>query len=100
MAMKLNPDGQGVWDDVEKPEKVAKLNPDEEPAGSETQLLFKPKVGSVIPAERRLVKRMIFDCLAQSISGGPSVSGASHSNTTSGRPKKFLPPKSSNDKKE
>jgi hypothetical protein len=100
MAMKLNPDGQGLWDGVEKPEKVAKLNPDEEPAGSKTQPLFKPKVGSVIPAKKKLVKRMMFDCLAQFISGGPSASGASQSNTTaSGCSKKFPPPKSSNDKK-
>jgi hypothetical protein len=100
MAMKLNPDGQGLWDGVEKPEKVAKLNPDEEPAESKTQPLFKPKVGSVIPAKKKLVKRMMFDCLAQSISGGPSASGASQSSTTaSGCSKKFPPPKSSNDKK-
>ncbi|XP_059455776.1 uncharacterized protein LOC132185968 [Corylus avellana] len=96
MAVKLNPDGKGVWDDVEKPEKVAKLNPDEEPAGSKTQPRFKPKVGSVIPAKRRLVKRMMFDWFVRSISGRPSVP---QFNTTSGCSKKFSPPNSSNDKK-
>jgi len=99
MAMELNPPyGQGLWDDREEPEKVAKLNPDEEPAGSKTQPWFKPKKGSVIPVKRRSVKRMMFDWLVQSLSSRTSVSGASQSNNTKGS-KKFPPSKSSNEKK-
>ncbi|KAE8100512.1 hypothetical protein FH972_018407 [Carpinus fangiana] len=99
MAMKLNADVQGLWDGAEVPKKVAKLNPDEEPAGSKTQPWFKPKHGSVIPAKRRSVKRMMFDWLVQSISGRPAVSGASQSNSANGCSKKFPLPKSSDEKK-
>jgi hypothetical protein len=99
MAMEPNPYGQGLWDDREEPERVAKLNPDEEPAGSKTQPWFKPKKGSVIPVERRLVKRMMLDWLVQSLSSRTSVSAASQSDNTKGASKKLPPSKSSNEKK-
>ncbi|KAK7850710.1 hypothetical protein CFP56_043813 [Quercus suber] len=45
----------------------AKLN---ETLGMQTKIDpgFKPKSGGVIPAKKRLVKRMVFDCIAQWIS--------------------------------
>ena len=46
---------------------VVKLNPDremEKVVKFSTEPLFKPKIGSVIPAKRRSVKRMMFDYLA------------------------------------
>ncbi|KAJ6939170.1 hypothetical protein NC651_005574 [Populus alba x Populus x berolinensis] len=37
-------------------------------AGTKTGSWFKPKKGSVFPRKKRLVKRMMFDYMAQSVS--------------------------------
>ncbi|GMP46734.1 hypothetical protein CsSME_00014781 [Camellia sinensis var. sinensis] len=46
---------------------VVVMKPIEEVVEAKTEPLFKPKNGSVIPAKRRLVKTMMFDCIAQSM---------------------------------
>ena len=61
MVVKVYPDEQGLWGMMVELQKVVKLNPNEELARSKTEPWFKPKIGSVIPAKRRLVKRMMFD---------------------------------------
>ncbi|KAL7246135.1 hypothetical protein ACSBR2_001300 [Camellia fascicularis] len=45
---------------------VVVMKPIEEVVEAKTEPLFKPKKGSVIPAKRKLVKTMMFDCIAQS----------------------------------
>ncbi|KAF3976391.1 hypothetical protein CMV_000412 [Castanea mollissima] len=110
MLVTLNPDEQGL----EK--KVVKLiSPSEEMARSnnskcKTEPRFKPKIGSVFPAKKRLVKRMIFDYILHSLAnifcppgsdtGSPSFSEPSQSeNNSNGCFKIFTIPKSSNPKK-
>jgi hypothetical protein len=72
MAVKLNPDGQVLCANMELV-KVVK---------------FKPKIGSVIPAKRVSVKRMMFDYLAQSIAQlvRPRRPPSSSAATQSGKP--------------
>ncbi|CAL9023296.1 unnamed protein product [Prunus brigantina] len=58
----LNPDGEEdpLCPKREHHPKELKLSPSEDQTKDE-QRLFKPKAGSVFPAKKRLVKRMIFD---------------------------------------
>ncbi|KAB1204895.1 hypothetical protein CJ030_MR7G015271 [Morella rubra] len=85
MAEKLNQDGQVLRHDVMKRDEVVKLNPDEESARSKAEPWFKPKHGSVFPAKRRSVMRMMVDRMVQSVApvshpaGCPSSSGATQS---------------------
>jgi hypothetical protein len=59
VVMKLNAAGVGVVVSTKvEPEKVVKIS---------TEPRFKPKIGSVIPAKRRSVKRMMYDSVAQAI---------------------------------
>ncbi|KAI8014584.1 hypothetical protein LOK49_LG05G02485 [Camellia lanceoleosa] len=46
---------------------VVVMKPIEEVFESKTEPRFKPKKGSVIPAKRRLVKTMMFNCIVESI---------------------------------
>ncbi|KAG2665857.1 hypothetical protein I3760_15G027900 [Carya illinoinensis] len=80
--------------------KVVMPKPDEDPVGTKTAPeppRFKPKAGSVFPAKRRSVKRMMLDSFIQFLARNfrrpfrPSSSAASQSNN-------FLPPKSANAK--
>lgn len=75
-----------------------------------TELRFKPKIGSVFPAKKRLVKRMMFDYILHSLAnifcpscsdtGSPSFSETSQSkNNNNGCFKICTTPKSSNPKK-
>nr|POE65561.1 hypothetical protein CFP56_71204 [Quercus suber] len=110
MLAMLKPDEQGL----EK--KVVKLsNPSEEMARSnnskcQTEPRFKPKIGSVFPAKKRLVKRMMFDYILHSLAkifcppgshtGSPSLSEPSQSkNNNDGCFKICTTPKSPNPKK-
>ncbi|KAG2665852.1 hypothetical protein I3760_15G027400 [Carya illinoinensis] len=86
---------------VKEPDyKVVTPKPDENPVGPKTTPMpprFKPKAGSVFPAKRRSVKRMMLDSFIQFLAlnfygpGHPSCSPASQS-------KNFGPPKSANAK--
>ncbi|KAK9271031.1 hypothetical protein L1049_026620 [Liquidambar formosana] len=49
-----------------EPKTVMELNPGEEVVGDVAKPWFKQKKGGVIPAKRRLVKRIMFDYLVQS----------------------------------
>ena len=105
-----NPDEQGL-----KKKVVKLINPSEEMARSnnskcKTEPRFKPKIGSVFPAKRRLVKRMMFDYILHSLAnifcppgsdtGNPSFSEPSQSkNNNNGCFKICTTPKSSNPKK-
>ncbi len=65
MVMKLNPSGVVVYTKIEPEKKMVKLSPSQELA---PVIWFnKAKHGSVIPAKRRSVKRMMFDQFVQSI---------------------------------
>ncbi|KAG2665861.1 hypothetical protein I3760_15G028300 [Carya illinoinensis] len=84
----------------EQDHKVVMPKPDEDPVGPKTAPVppwFKPKGGSVFPAKRRSVKRMMLDSFIQFLArnfrrpGHPSSSAASQS-------KNFRPPKSANAK--
>ncbi|GMP46733.1 hypothetical protein CsSME_00014780 [Camellia sinensis var. sinensis] len=48
-------------------EMVVVMKPIEEVFEAKTEPRFKPKKGSVIPAKRRLVKTMMFNCIVESI---------------------------------
>nr|POE65562.1 hypothetical protein CFP56_71205 [Quercus suber] len=110
MLVMLNPDEQGL----EK--KVGKLiNPSEEMARPnnskcKTEPRFKSKIGSVFPAKKRLVKRMMFDYIFHSLAkifcppgsdtGSPPFSIPSQpKNNNNGCFKICTTPKSSNPKK-
>nr|POE84051.1 hypothetical protein CFP56_39443 [Quercus suber] len=89
-------------------EMLVRLNPDE--LEKKTEPRFKPKIGSVSPAKKRLVKRMMFDYILHSLAnifcsgsdtGTPSFSESSQSknNNNNGCFKICTAPKSSNPKK-
>ncbi|KAG7941125.1 hypothetical protein I3843_16G023000 [Carya illinoinensis] len=63
-------------------EGMNSIDHEEEAVVAKTQPCFTPKKGSVIPAKRRLVKRMMFDSIVQIITSlfcscGGSSSGVS-----------------------
>ncbi|KAK9265340.1 hypothetical protein L1049_027255 [Liquidambar formosana] len=111
MVLKVN-QGEGVkggkTESGSKPKMVVELQPaGEEVVEAKTEPWFKPKIGSVFPARRRLVKRMIFDYIVQSFAslfcsrGRPSSFDVPLSNKGSGPSgclKIFPPPKTSNGK--
>ena len=66
VVLKLNPGVALVCTKVE-PEKVTKSCLSEPLARFRTEPWFKPKIGSIIPAKRRSMKRMMFDQMACSI---------------------------------
>ncbi|KAK9993759.1 hypothetical protein SO802_023462 [Lithocarpus litseifolius] len=111
MLVMLDPDEQGLEKKV-----VRLINPSEEMARSnnskcKAEPRFKPKIGSVFPAKKRLVKRMMFDYILHSLAnifcsgsdtGTPSFSESPQSknnNNNNGCFKICTTPKSSNPKK-
>ncbi|KAK7844244.1 hypothetical protein CFP56_011092 [Quercus suber] len=91
-------------------EMLAMLKPDEQGLEKKTEPRFKPKIGSVFPAKKRLVKRMMFDYILHSLAkifcppgshtGSPSLSEPSQSkNNNDGCFKICTTPKSPNPKK-
>lgn len=67
MMRKQNPGDQSVgYTKIDEPEKVVKLSPSEELASVQFRI-NKPEHTSVIPANRRSVKRMMFDDFLQFI---------------------------------
>ncbi|KAK9265339.1 hypothetical protein L1049_027254 [Liquidambar formosana] len=78
---------------------VAEMNLGEKVTEAKVEPWFKPKSGGIIPRKRKLVKRMIFDYLVESIAslfrsraGSTSSTGPPPSNNCSTCFKTVLPP--------
>ncbi|KAG6674153.1 hypothetical protein I3842_15G028800 [Carya illinoinensis] len=66
MLMKLRP-GEGVAAGMAEPEKELKAKPYEEFIRTRVETSFRTKCGGVIPAKKRLVKRMMWDYIVKYI---------------------------------
>lgn len=90
MLMKLKP-GEEVAAAMAEPETVLKAKPYEELIEARTETCFRTKHGGVIPAKKRLVKRMMWDYIIKYIGwvfcfSLPSASAVpqAHSHTANG----------------
>ncbi|KAG6620698.1 hypothetical protein I3842_Q054100 [Carya illinoinensis] len=70
-------------------EAVNSSNHEEEAVVAKTQPWFTPKKGSVIPAKRRLVRRIMFDSIVQFIASLLCSCGGSSSGVSITKPKNY-----------
>ncbi|KAG2665859.1 hypothetical protein I3760_15G028100 [Carya illinoinensis] len=98
----MNKTGKMVCYEGKEPgHRVVMPRPDEDPVGPKTAPVpprFKPKAGSVFPAKRRSVKRMMLDSFIQFLArnfrrpGRPSSSAASQSKSANAKQRKIIHP--------